>query len=121
MQQRFCANLMNKTDTDRPDQRRFFSRYISQALTACAGFPEIFCELEVGARQHPKRYHFRKTQFLHVRASLHSICFVDVNRSFPPRPEPSSSYLTKPGIHLPGNRNVPPWKTGAALTDVSSF
>ena len=24
MQQRFCANLMNKTDADRPDQRRFF-------------------------------------------------------------------------------------------------
>lgn len=24
MQQRFCANLMNETDTDRPDQRRFF-------------------------------------------------------------------------------------------------
>ena len=84
----------------------FLSKYISQALTAYAGFPEIFCELEVGARQHPMWYHLRKPQLLLVRASLHSIWLIDADRSFLPRPEPSSSYLTNPGIHLPGNRNI---------------
>ena len=63
-----------------------------------------------------RKYHFKKIQFLHVRASLHSIWLIDANRSFLLRPETSSSFLHKTRNSPTGKQEYPDLYTCLAAT-----
>lgn len=122
----------------------FLSKYISQALTAYAGFPEIFCELEVGARQHPRLYHFKKFSFFTSEPActqfgslMLTVLFCRIQNHLPHTLQTQASTSRETGISgnifLTAEMSFPDgnkpalssscsaMKTGAALTDGSSL